>query len=87
MATNTNVAHREGKVARTIETQTAKVPSDIFLWAGLGVLAAGAILQVVKAKHIGLYVGQWAAPLLIMGLYNKVVKLEGHDGATNGRSM
>ena len=26
-------------------------------------------------------VGQWAAPLLIMGLYNKLVKTEGHDGS------
>ena len=89
MATNYNVAHKEGKVARGIESQTAKLPSDIFLWAGLGVLAAGAVLQAVRAKHVGLYVGQWAAPLLIMGLYNKLVKLEGHEGAkgANGLAM
>ncbi len=32
-------------------------------------------------KSTALLVGQWAAPLLIMGLYNKVVKTEGHDGS------
>ena len=28
--------HTEGMVARTIEQQTAKLPSDIFLWAAFG---------------------------------------------------
>ena len=32
-------------------------------------------------KSTALLVGQWAAPLLIMGLYNKLVKTEGHDGS------
>ena len=31
--------HQEGAVARTIEQQTAKLPSDTFLWAGLGSIA------------------------------------------------
>ena len=46
MATNYNVEHREGKVAKAIEKQTAKLPSDLFLWAALGSMAAAAILQV-----------------------------------------
>jgi hypothetical protein len=82
MATNYNTAHKEGPVARTIEKQTAKLPSDIFLWAGLGILAAAGVMQFTKPKNIGLFVGQWAAPILIMGLYNKLVKLEGHEGAS-----
>ena len=28
-----NTQHKEGKVARAIEEQTAKLPSDLFLWA------------------------------------------------------
>jgi hypothetical protein len=87
MATNYNVAHKEGPVARTIEKQTAKLPSDIFLWAGLGALAAGAILQFTNARKFSLNVGQLAAPILIMGLYNKLVKLEGHEGSSNGSTM
>ena len=82
MATNFNVAHKEGPVARTIENQTAKLPSDLFLWAGLGFLAAAGIMQFTSARKFSLFVGQWAAPVLIMGLYNKVVKLEGNDGVT-----
>lgn len=85
MATNYDVKHREGKVARTIEQQTAKFPSDIFLWAGLGLLAAGGIMQLTRAKKAGIYLSDWAAPILIMGLYNKLVKLEGSDGVSSGR--
>jgi hypothetical protein len=71
--------YKEGFVAKTIETQTAKLPSDLFLWTALGALGVGLSLTLLKKGHLGLYVGQWASPLLIMGLYNKLVKLEGHD--------
>jgi len=27
--------HREGKIARSIEQQTAKIPSDAFLWSAV----------------------------------------------------
>jgi hypothetical protein len=87
MATNYNVAHKEGPVARAIEKQTAKLPSDIFLWAAIGSMAASAVLQFTKASSKGkswaLFVGEWAAPFLILGLYNKLVKLEGHEGASS----
>lgn len=80
MATNSNPQHREGHVATAIEEQTAKIPSDVFLWAALGSMAASAVLQIVGRKSESLFVGQWPAPFLLLGLYNKLVKLEGHDG-------
>lgn len=79
MATNLNPAHKEGKVASAIEEQTAKLPSDIFLWAALGSMAASLTLQIMGRKKDALFVGQWPAPFLLLGLYNKLVKLEGHD--------
>ena len=83
-ATRTNpakraTAHTEGPVAKGIEKQTAKLPSDVFLWVAIGTMAASAIIQFTKKKHWSLFIGEWAAPILIMGLYNKLVKLEGHD--------
>ena len=74
-----NTEHREGKVAKKIEEQTAKLPSDIFLWAALGSMAISAVLQATNQKRRSLFVGQWAAPILLLGVYNKLVKLEGHD--------
>ena len=39
IAAGVNPEHKEGKVARAIEEQTAKLPSDTFLWAAIGAMA------------------------------------------------
>jgi hypothetical protein len=80
MATNTNTKHGEGQIAEAIEEQTAKLPSDLFLWFALGAMAASATLKIAGKDETALFVGQWAAPFLLLGVYNKLVKLEGHDG-------
>jgi hypothetical protein len=41
---------REGKVARSIEKQTAKLPSDLFLWAAGAALAGSLAFQVFGMK-------------------------------------
>lgn len=79
MQNSTNPQHKEGKVASAIEEQTAKIPSDVFLWAALGSMAISLTLQLTGSKHRSLFIGQWAAPFLLFGVYNKLVKLEGHD--------
>ena len=79
MGPNNNPEHKEGPVARAREEQTAKLPSDTFLWTAIGAMAVSLTLQLFGKKHTSLFVGQWAAPFLIMGLYNKLVKVEGHD--------
>jgi hypothetical protein len=71
--------HSEGPVARAIEEQTAKLPSDTFLWAAVGAISASISLQLMGKQHASLFVGQWAPTLLILGLYNKIVKELGHD--------
>ncbi len=72
----------EGTVARTIEEQTAKLPSDIFLWAALGSIGVSALLQVSGKQKVSLFVGQWVAPFLLLGVYNKIVKVAGSDRVT-----
>ena len=71
--------HSEGHVARPIEQQTAKLPSDAFLWAAVGCISTSMTLQLMGRQHASLFVGQWAPTLLILGLYNKLVKQLGHD--------
>ena len=70
---------KEGKVAKAIEEQTSKLPSDIFLWASIGAMSAALVLQLARQKHMSLFIGQWAAPFLLFGIYNKLVKQQGHD--------
>ena len=71
--------HAEGRVARAIEQQTAKLPSDTFLWLAGGSIAASLTLRMMGYRHDALFVGQWAPTFLILGLYNKLVKVAGSD--------
>ena len=84
MATNYDVSHREGKVAKAIEQQTAKLPSDLFLWAALGSIAISLAFKLARKDDKALFVGQWPPTFLLLGLYNKLVKLEGSDGVSSG---
>lgn len=70
---------KEGAATRAVEDQTAKIPSMVYLWAGMSALVASMCMMKRGKAHAALMVGQWASPLLIMGLYNKIVKTEGHD--------
>ena len=69
----------EGPVAKAIERQTSKVPSDIFLWAAAGAVGMSLLLQTMNRKERSLFIGQWAPTFLILGLYNKLVKVAGSD--------
>ena len=84
-ADNFNPQHKEGPVATAIEHYTAKLPSDLFLWAALGSMAVSATLKIMKKDEEALFVGQWPAPFLLLGLYNKIVKVEGHDKTNKSR--
>jgi hypothetical protein len=74
-----NPEKKEGPVARAIEEYTSRIPSDVFLWAALGAMAVSATLKIIKKDEEALFVGQWPAPFLLLGLYNKLVKIEGSD--------
>ena len=76
---STRREHTEGQVARSIEEQTAKMPSDTFLWAAVGAMAVSASLHMMGKKDASVFVGQWAPTLLILGVYNKLVKQLGSD--------
>ena len=69
----------EGRVARVIEQQTAKLPSDVFLWVALAAIAVSLILEVTGHEEKSRFIGQWVAPFLLLGLYNKIVKVAGSD--------
>ena len=74
-----NAAYNEGFMTEEMEKQTAKLPSDTWLFAALGSMGLSLALGCMRQKHLALFVGQWAAPFLAIGIYNKIVKLEGHD--------
>jgi hypothetical protein len=80
----TSPSHAEGPVAKAIEGMTSRLPSDLFLWSAGGAIVASLALQAMHKKQTGNFISQWVPTILLLGLYNKMVKLhgsEGHDGS------
>lgn len=85
MATQTEFKQRrsradtadEGEVTRMTEAVTSKIPSGTYLTAAVGAMVASAALQATGREKLSLFIGQWAPSILIMGLYNKLVKVGG----------
>ena len=69
----------EDRFTGAIEAQTSKIPSSGYLAAAVGAIAASAILKMVGKDDWSLFVGQWPAAFLLMGVYNKMVKQHGSD--------
>jgi hypothetical protein len=69
----------EGELTKTIESQTARIPSGTYLTLAIASMVGSLVLMLMGARNVANFVGQWAPTILIMGLYNKLVKLEGHE--------
>jgi hypothetical protein len=70
---------QEDSFTGMIEAKTSQIPSSAFLGAALGSIAISAILKSSGRDKEALFVGQWAAPFLLLGIYNKLVKQLGSD--------
>ena len=53
-----NPQHQEGPVAKTIEDETAKLPSDLFLWTSVAAMATSLTLKLMGKKNTALFIGQ-----------------------------
>ena len=69
----------EDQFTAMLEAQSSTVPSSVFLGAALASIVGSLSLQMAGKKHEALFVGQWAAPFLLLGIYNKLVKQHGSD--------
>lgn len=69
--------HAEGNLTRLIEHQTAKLPSDFFLFTAIGAMALATTLELIGRPRLGRIVGLWPPVILMMGMYNKLVKILG----------
>ncbi len=75
---------QEDQVTAAIEKYTSKVPSSVFLGLSLASMAVSLTLKFTSKKdENALFIGQWAAPFLILGLYNKMIKQHGSDATQN----
>ena len=69
----------EDRVTGAIESQTSKIPSSAYLAAAFGSIGVSAILKLAGKDDWALFVGQWPAAFMLMGVYNKMVKQHGSD--------
>lgn len=72
----------EDKLTKSIEKQTAKIPSVGFLGLALGAMAVSLGLELFSSnrrKDTASFVGLWVPTLLLFGIYNKLVKQHGSD--------
>ena len=74
-----NSEHKEGEITKSIENQTAKLPSHTYLISADVAVAISLTLKMMGKKPEALFVGQWVAPVLLLGVYNKLVKQMGSD--------
>lgn len=73
---------QEDQFTAAIEQYTSKVPSSAYLGLAIASILGSVTLQISGKKHEALFVGQWVAPFLILGLYNKTIKQHGSDAQT-----
>jgi len=69
----------EDQFTKTVEEYTASIPSSVFLGAAIAAMGASLFFQAAGRGKWGNFIAQWVPTWLVIGLYNKLVKLEGHD--------
>ncbi len=71
--------HEEGALTRTIENYTSQVPSGAYLGLAIGSIGLAAALRFMGRRDDSQFVGMWVPTILLLGIYNKMVKQHGSD--------
>lgn len=69
--------HEEGELTKRIEHFTSLIPSGVYLSLAFAACGLSAGLFLTGRKQDANFVGHWAPTILLMGVYNKMVKLHG----------
>jgi hypothetical protein len=69
----------EDSLTKEVEKYTGAVPSVAYLGVALGAMGLSLACEIAGRGKWGNFIAQWVPTLLIIGVYNKLVKLGGHD--------
>jgi hypothetical protein len=72
----------EDQFTAMLEAQSSSIPTSLFLGAAMASIVGSLSLKLAGKNDQALFVGQWAAPFLLLGIYNKMVKQHGSDATT-----
>ena len=78
-ATHFMTGEGEGETTKLIESYTAQVPPGVYLTLAIGSMALSLVMMLTGRRNVANFIGQWAPTLLIVGLYNKLVKVQGSE--------
>jgi len=70
-----NEPHQAAGMKR-VDDMAAKIPNVGYMGLAVGSMLLSASLVLLKKKELGNFVGLWAPSLLIIGVYNKLVKMQ-----------
>jgi hypothetical protein len=76
----------EDDFTKTLERYTAQIPSSAMLALAVGAMGLSLMAQLGGRGKWGNFLAQWAPTIISMGIYNKLVKLEGHDRYDRGQT-
>jgi hypothetical protein len=79
-----NAQPTEDRFTKTVEEYTASLPSSAYLGVAAAAMGVSLLFQMTGQGKWGNFIAQWVPTWLIIGLYNKMVKLEGHDQTDRG---
>jgi hypothetical protein len=77
-------SQNEDEFTKTVEKYTSALPSSAYLGVAIGAMALSLVCQATGQGKWGNFIAQWVPTWLIIGVYNKLVKLEGHDQTDRG---
>ncbi len=77
---------QEDQFTGVLDSITGKIPCSIFLGAAFASILGSFSFKIAKKQHEALFIGQWVAPFLILGIYNKMVKQHGSDATSRDGS-
>ncbi len=75
-------SQHEGRLTMGLEKLTASLPSSTWLLLAGATLVGSLSLKAFGRNHLSLFVGQWVPTFLVLGLYNKIVKVAGSERST-----
>jgi hypothetical protein len=79
-------SRREGTTTRKLEELTSSMPSSTWLIAAGASIVGSLVLKIMGRSQTAIFVGEWAPTFLILGLYNKLVKVAGSQRAGSERT-
>lgn len=74
-----NKSLKESNIVKRIEKRAENIPSSYFVSAAAASVAIALGLAFTKKKQWANFVGQWVPTILLLGIYNKMLKSQGSE--------